>query len=59
MRMAFIDLVFVASDFAVELNLAHRSSCYPRYADTGLTGEMDVSEVKCVFHNHGVRDKGV
>ena len=58
------------SDVAVELNPTHRSSCYSGYADTGLTSEglpliirrfkvwpsvIDFSEVKNVFHNHGVR----
>ena len=69
-RVASVDLILVASDVAVELNLAHRPWCYPRYADTLLTDEclplrirwfrvwppvIDFSDVKNMFHNHGVR----
>ena len=60
MGTASIDPILAASDVAVELNPAHRSSCYSGYADTGLTSEVlslviDFNEVKNVFRNHDVR----
>ena len=70
MGAAPIDPILVASDVAVELNPTHRSSCYSGYTDTVSTSEglplvirrfkvwpslIDFSEVKNVFHNHGVR----
>ena len=70
MQVAFIDPILAASDVVVKLNQAHRSSDYSGYADTLLIDEglplgirrfrvwppvIGFSEVKNVFHSHGVR----